>query len=308
MQFTRIPRPEARAITGRKLAAYARSCKAKQDRLPLLAPLIAENQLSPEAEMSRRQANDLIAEQASRDRRAAKWREVRARLFALPSTHRNAVLAYYHGSRWLPRNPETLATIIWREVADLPVNPDEVAPFDPATRLALTRSYNDRARAGDPFTRSRRAYSPGAMAWLAPGFEPSCDYARPQLHLHTSRGRWSILHDRVAHYDEFSHNTDPTHERRAGYFEAMGAVFRFEVCHQSPADDFAPSAAPWNLDLSRRAVWLGLADEPLDLRLATFESGWTYRPRDTSPLGATLHEPSHPRVAANAVASSTLVA
>ena len=84
MQFVRKQRHGPRVITPRQLSAYERSCRAKREKLPLLAPLIAETQLPAEEEMARRQAGDIVWEQRARDAHAAKWREVRARPFALP--------------------------------------------------------------------------------------------------------------------------------------------------------------------------------------------------------------------------------
>ena len=143
-----------------------------------------------------------------------------------------------------------------------------------ADRLSAVAALNDRARAGDTNTRCRRAYSPGAMAFLAPGFVPDEEYERPQVYLHVSRGRWCLLWDGVADFVGFTHNIDPSGERRCGVFSALGTPFRFEVFYLSHQDD-GDAVAPWNSDLSRRVVWVGCADEIADLSQATFESGWT---------------------------------
>lgn len=272
MQFNRKVRHGPRTITPRKLAAYERSCRAKRDALPLLAPLIAEAQLPAAEEMARRQASDLIWEQRNRDDHAAKWRQVRARLFALPDHARHAVLSRYNSSRWFPREPGLLATIIQDTLKGVPVAADTLPAVSPEARFAAVTDLNDRARAGDPHTRTRRAYSPGAMRFLAPGFEPTEDEPEARLNLHTSSGRWSLLWHGVASFDAFSHNVDPTGERRAGVFDALGSTFRFEVFVLSHCDD-GPAVAPHLADLSRRVVWIGLADEVADLSVATWSEG-----------------------------------
>jgi hypothetical protein len=78
----------------------------------------------------------------------------------------------------------------------------------------------------------------------------------------------------VADFVGFTHNLDPSGERRCGVFEALGQTFRFEVFYLSHQDDSC-AVAPWLLDLSRRVVWVGLTDEAADLTAATFDSGWT---------------------------------
>ncbi|MBU1384793.1 hypothetical protein [Brevundimonas sp. SPF441] len=274
MQFVRKQRHGPRVITPRQLSAYERSCRAKREKLPLLAPLIAEAQLPAEEEMARRQAGDIVWEQSARDAHAAKWREVRTRLFALPDHARAAVLARYNSSRWFPRNPGLLASLIWDTLKGVAVPASTLVPMPAAERLSAVAALNDRARAGDTNTRCRRAYSPGAMAFLAPGFVPDEEYERPQVYLHVSRGRWCLLWDGVADFVGFTHNIDPSGERRCGVFSALGTPFRFEVFYLSHQDD-GDAVAPWNSDLSRRVVWVGCADEIADLSQATFESGWT---------------------------------
>lgn len=274
MQFRKTVRHGPRTITPRKLAAYERSCRAKRDKLPLLAPLIAETQLPADEEMTRRLAADIRQEKATRDAKAAAWRAVRARLFALPVHARRAILDRYHSSRSHPRDSGTVSWFIWNALKTIAVPADTLPPIGADDRLAATAALNDRARQGDTWTRCRRAYSPGAMAFLAPGFAPDEDYEKPHLHLHTSRGRWSLLWHGVADFVGFTHNVDPSGERRCGVFEALGQTFRFEVFYLSHQDDSC-AVAPWILDLSRRVVWVGLADEAADLSAATFDSGWT---------------------------------
>jgi hypothetical protein len=56
MRFRRWPRVSAYEDTPRKRATLARAQRTQRDTFPLLAPLIAEQQPSADAEMSRRAA------------------------------------------------------------------------------------------------------------------------------------------------------------------------------------------------------------------------------------------------------------
>ena len=79
MRFSRRPRCEY-TVTDRKRAAAVRLHRRHREKLPLLAPLIAETQPSIDHLMTIRVANWIVLEQESRDRRAAQWREARALL------------------------------------------------------------------------------------------------------------------------------------------------------------------------------------------------------------------------------------
>lgn len=76
MRFTRRPRCEY-AVTDRKRAAAVRLQRRQREKLPLLAPLIAEAQPGIDEVMATRVAHWVEWEQRDRDRRAAKWREAR---------------------------------------------------------------------------------------------------------------------------------------------------------------------------------------------------------------------------------------
>lgn len=70
MRFRPWPRMSAYEDTPRKRAALARAQQTQRDKFPLLAPLIAEQQLSAEAGMARRAAWWPEVQQRNRDRRA----------------------------------------------------------------------------------------------------------------------------------------------------------------------------------------------------------------------------------------------
>lgn len=83
----------------------------------------------------------------------------------------------------------------------------------------------------------------------------------------------SIVADRIRNYQDFSANEDPTGERREGYFSVNGVQLRFVIFYISHCSDGLATVA-WNNDLSRRWIWIGLADEVADLATATISSGW----------------------------------
>lgn len=279
MQFQRKLRYGPRVITPRMVSAYARSCQRKQEALPLLAEIISETQLDPETEMARRQVLDARIEAATRKQHADNWRAVRRRLFDLPDHARRAVLDRYHGNRWYPRTSVLISSVIWSELARVEVDPSSLPKTSPDDRLLRVRALNDRARENDTLTRCRYVYSPGAMAFLAPGFHADDDYDKPKLHLHTSLGRHALIGQGVRNFDDFGPNMDPSGERRSGTFEALGSWLRFEILYLGHQDD-GPSVAPWIIDLSRRFIWIGLEGENVDLSCATFGTGWEFPRRD----------------------------
>lgn len=271
MKFAKKERHGPREITSRQVKAYERSCRLKQEKFPLFAAEIAEAQRAPDEEMARRVALDVEFEQRRRDERAADWRAIRRRLSDLPAHARKAVLARYNANPWYPRQPGFLASLIWDALKPVRVDAAQVqAPADAREQIA---ALNDRARAQDTHTRRRFGYSPGVMAWLAPNFAPDEDHTRPNLYLH-AESAWTLgLSQRVGEYWDFSHNIDPTGERRSGSFEFLGVWFRFEILVVNHHDN-APAVAPWNIDLSRRLVWIGLEDEAVDIEAATYAGGW----------------------------------
>ncbi len=278
MQFRRsIRHTRPDQPSSRQLAAYERSTRRKQEALPLLAPLIAEAQLPAGDEFARRRQLIARTDQAMRDAKADGWRSVRRRLYDLPPRLRAIVLDRYHSSS-MPRESGTISYLLWRELLGVECSGAEMPQLDPADRLGRIQALNDRARAADRWTRYREAFSPGCMAFLAPGFQATETAPKPHVILDVSRGRWSLLFRRVADYNEFTHNTDPSGERRSGVFELMGVNFRFEILYLNSGDD-EPAAVPWNLDLSRRWVWIGLEDETPDLSTAAVTDGWCWRDR-----------------------------
>jgi hypothetical protein len=77
MRFRRWPKPSAFLDTSRKRAALARSQQNARERLPLLAPLIAEAQPPVDVVMAQRAVHWTVQQRADRDRRALNWRRAR---------------------------------------------------------------------------------------------------------------------------------------------------------------------------------------------------------------------------------------
>lgn len=259
-------------VTGRKVSAWKRKLKAEQAALPLFAELIAERQLTPEQEMARRVALDWRAEeQARRDRHAAHWREARARYYALPVKVRSVVRDTWNAHRWLPKTSASMASWIWMKGEAVTVSAADMPPIADDVRQAHTRRLNDAARRADPWTRCKRAYSPGVMKWFAYGVDQSAEERQGLANFGSSSGLWGVLFHAVASYDDFQHNTDPHGDRRTGVVEAFGSLFRFEIFTRQAGSD-EPCDVTWNGDVARRVLWIGLADEPADLSAATLQT------------------------------------
>ena len=111
MRFTRRPRCPY-TVTDRKRAAAVRLQRRQRDKLPLLAPLIAQAQPSIDAVMTARVTHWIASEQRDRDRRAAQWREGRATLDGHDLATRRALLDYWNGHRWLPGDPTYLLDLL----------------------------------------------------------------------------------------------------------------------------------------------------------------------------------------------------
>ncbi len=111
MRFTRRPRCPY-TVTDRKRAAAVRLQRRQRDKLPLLAPLIAQAQPSIDAVMDARVASWITSEQQSRDHRAASWRRARAIFGGHEPAVRRALLDYWNGHRWLPGDPAYLLDLL----------------------------------------------------------------------------------------------------------------------------------------------------------------------------------------------------
>lgn len=115
MRFKRAPRVEGYHETPRKRAAVLVSQRRQREKLPLFADQIAEQQPSVDEVIAARHEYFPRAQQERRDKLAADWREVRARVAALPDDIRKPFLAYWNNHRWLPGDPSYLGSAV-REV------------------------------------------------------------------------------------------------------------------------------------------------------------------------------------------------
>lgn len=111
MRFRRWPRVSAYEDTSRKRAALARAQQAQRDKLPLLAPLIAERQPSADAEIARRAAWWPRVQQRDRDRRAHDWRRARARLARYGDNLRPLLIQLWNGCPY-PADPVYLLDML----------------------------------------------------------------------------------------------------------------------------------------------------------------------------------------------------
>ena len=91
MRFRCWPKPSPYEDTSRRRAAFLRKQRLEREALPLLADHIAAGQHGVEEEMALRAVRWDRDQQNSRDQRAARWRDQRARLFALPDAQRRQV-------------------------------------------------------------------------------------------------------------------------------------------------------------------------------------------------------------------------
>ncbi|CAP57879.1 hypothetical protein [Gluconacetobacter diazotrophicus] len=98
--------------TSRKRAALRRKQQRERDSAPLLAAFIAEQQPDEDAVMESRAETWARQQQASRDRRARIWRDVRRQVEALPDPVRRAVLDHWNTHRWFPGDPLYLSDVL----------------------------------------------------------------------------------------------------------------------------------------------------------------------------------------------------
>jgi hypothetical protein len=259
MRFNRQTRyHDAYNVTPRKIAAFERKKIAERQALPLFAEATAARQISATEEMQRREENWSRRVIERRAQIAAEWREVRSRFYALPPHIRAQVRERWR--TWTGPLTATMQNHMRLEVAKgMTAEPEDFPGMSEADRIAETARLNDEARARE-FYWTHWDYSPGLLLWLSPFFEPTPEQPEPHRHLTVSRGLWARFYHAFADYADWGHNTDPSGEHREGVFNIDGQAFRFEITYHRYGSDEA-SRVPWNTDLTRRVVWVGLADE-----------------------------------------------
>lgn len=254
MIFSPASKPRPYEVTSRKVAAFERRKRREREALPLLSAHVADHQVPTEVEMARRTARWDEVAAYMRQAKAAAWRDVRARYYALPP-HVRAVLRIEWERFGGPKTSVYLGSLIRRVAGELGACPEDFPELDAAARLALTASINDRARQDDPSARCTRAYSPEVGAWLCPASGSGA--------VGKDLGRFMSLWRAIAAFEAFGPGVDPTGERRAGVVEVDGKRFRFDILPLRPGKELV-SPTPWNADLSRRVIWVTFQDELLD--------------------------------------------
>jgi hypothetical protein len=113
MRFRRWPRPMPFEDTSRKRAAFFRKQRLEREALPLFADHIAAQQRDVEDEMRDRAERWNVSQQASRDQRAASWRQARQRLFALDHDLRHLIRDVWRGCPY-PADPSYFADLLYQ--------------------------------------------------------------------------------------------------------------------------------------------------------------------------------------------------
>lgn len=100
MRFHPTPPVMPYEPTNRKIAAGAKRLRLDREKLPLFADLIAEQQPSLDELMERRAFAFVQNQIDTRARKAASWREARARYFQLPQPLRAHFLKWWNQSSY----------------------------------------------------------------------------------------------------------------------------------------------------------------------------------------------------------------
>jgi hypothetical protein len=111
MRFKRWPRVEAYRESSRTRSAVALSQRRQRDKLPLLAGLIAAEQLSIEAVIAERHQTWPKWQQEKRDVRAASWRQARRQLAAYSLIARHAIRRLWDDAPY-PGDPSYLSDFL----------------------------------------------------------------------------------------------------------------------------------------------------------------------------------------------------
>ena len=111
MKFERYTRYQPITMTQRKVAAFARKQQNERARYPLFADHVASEQRTLENEMEKRSHAWESIETSMRARRAATWRNSRARYFSLPTDIQEEIRIKWNS--WVgPRSPTYFAWMV----------------------------------------------------------------------------------------------------------------------------------------------------------------------------------------------------
>jgi len=113
MRFKRLARTPY-IVTDRKRSAARRWQMRQREATPLLAVLVAEQQVPIDDVMAERVKAWAATEQSQRDMRARRWRAARRILALYAHNNNRALLAYWNNHRWLPGDPGYLLDALHR--------------------------------------------------------------------------------------------------------------------------------------------------------------------------------------------------
>jgi hypothetical protein len=122
MRFRCWPRPKHYEDTPRKRAAFLRKQHRECDSLPLFSAIVQSHQHDVETEMARRAERWDQDERNSRAARAARWRDARARLFALDYAKRQTIRNLWRNCPY-PADPSYLGDLV-HQIAIGRIDPD----------------------------------------------------------------------------------------------------------------------------------------------------------------------------------------
>jgi hypothetical protein len=224
MRCRRWPRVSAYQDTPRKRAALARTQHIEREELPLLRALIAEQQLSADAEMARRAAWWPRVQQEARDRRAQDWRRARRHLAGYGNTLRQALLQLWRDCPY-PADPTYLLDLLhgieagrvdparppWQYPAALaPRTTPQPVSFDAAFRRIGARKVGGGPKLALGPANGRTRGSTGADAFTFVG-----NLGRGILFL-TSRVR--LIEPNESFYTSSNHRLRDSHVGRSGHW------------------------------------------------------------------------------------------
>jgi hypothetical protein len=124
MRFRRWPRPARYEDTPRKRAAYLRKQDRECESRPLFAAIVRSDQHDVATEMNRRAERWDQDERNTRAARAARWRNVRARLFALEPARRQTIRNLWRDCPY-PADPSYLGDLL-HQIAVGKIDPDRL--------------------------------------------------------------------------------------------------------------------------------------------------------------------------------------
>jgi len=113
IKFKRYWRPDEvrRGVTPRRLAAARRVLQKEQEKLPLFAEAIAEQQPTPEARVLFFDDRAVSTTQSARKRRAQGWKRARTLLRSMCDKERASLLWHWNRSAF-PKDPSYLLDLI----------------------------------------------------------------------------------------------------------------------------------------------------------------------------------------------------